>query len=219
MTPAFNSKEDYLAGKPGIYRYSDVAGQDWPVQHQQGETMSQAFLSAINPKETKAGTMYDLVFSDGNKVGAGKFPPKGLTVGEYYKYEFTANGNFKNLTPGSVAQLPKPAGVTPSAPPTVATGAKSGGSFDDRQVIISKQAALNSALAFVSTLVTADALPIAKKDMTTAKAADAMLGVVDHYTDLFYKQATGDTFPRAEDSKPPFNEMGAAESKDESWSE
>lgn len=37
-----------------------------------------AFVNEILEKETKAGKMYDFVFSDGNKVGAGKFPRRTL---------------------------------------------------------------------------------------------------------------------------------------------
>lgn len=174
--------------------------------------MPNAFLTKIHEKQTKVGVMYDLEFSDGNKVGAGKFKPKGAEEGEYYKYEFTVNGNFKNLTAGSLSKQDKPAGVS-AAPATKSYGSYGG---DQRQTVISKQAALNSALTFVTLLNAAGALPIAKKELTTDKAADALLGVVDHYTDVFYKQSTGEDFAR-EDAVP--SGLSAAEKSDTNWNE
>lgn len=152
--------------------------------------MAQAFLTKIDQRQTKVGIMYDLLFSNGDKIGAGKFLPKGATEGEYYQYEYSMNGNFKNLTSGSLSKLDKPAGVTPPAPRP--TGGSSG-NFDERQDIISKQAALNSALSFVSLLVAADALPVAKT-IKTDKKTDAIASIVNEYTTRFYHQATGKTF-------------------------
>lgn len=173
----------------------------------------QGFLERIDVKTTQYGNMHDLVVG-GKKYGAGKFPPKGVAAGDYVQFEATQKpgSNFWNVQSGSLSKLDKPAGVAPPAP----AASSGGGSYDDRQVVISKQAALNSALTFVQLLVAADALPIAKKDMTTAKAADAMQAVVDHYTDLFYKQSTGQEFPR--DEAVPFD-MNAAETSDGSWTE
>lgn len=172
----------------------------------------QGFLERIDVKETQYGKMYDLVVA-GKKYGAGKFPPKGVVAGDYVQFEATQKpgSNFWNVGAGSLSKLDKPAGVAPAA-----AAPSGGGSYDDRQTVISKQAALNSALTFVQLLVAADALPIAKKDMTTAKAADAMNGVVDHYTDVFYKQSTGQDFPR-EDAAP--FDMNKTEAADGSWSE
>lgn len=150
----------------------------------------QAFLQKIDEKDTRAGKMYDLVFSDGNKIGAGKFPPKNLEVGGYYNYEFTQNGNFKNLTAGSLSKITAPAGVTPPPLKTTASGATGG--FDNRQEVISKQAALNSALAFATLLQAADALPV---PAAKAKKADAIEALVMDYTAKYYKLATGNDYP------------------------
>lgn len=179
--------------------------------------MYQAFLNEIVPKETKVGVMYDLVFSDSNRVGVGKFQPKNAVVGEYYSYDITMNGNFKNLKPGSLSKLDKPAGVTPpsAAPNFVPSG-------DKRQETISKQAAVNTALAFVNLLVSTDALPI-PKTAKSAEKADLIQETVDHYTGHFYKQATGqemafaDKAPSATPGQAR-SAMEAAESGD-NWSE
>lgn len=174
----------------------------------------QGFLDRVNEKNTQFGKMYDLVVA-GKSYGVGKYAPKGVAAGDYVQFEATQKpgSQYWNVQSGSLSKLDKPAGVSPPAPATSSGG---GGSYDDRQTVISKQAALNSALTFVQLLVAADALPIAKKDMTTAKAADALLSVTDHYTDLFYKQSTGQDFPREE--TVPFD-MNKAEAGDGSWSE
>lgn len=150
----------------------------------------QAFLQKIDEKDTRAGKMYDLVFSDGNKIGAGKFLPRNLDIGGYYNYEFTQNGNFKNLTAGSLSKIAAPAGVTP--PPLKTTASGTTGGFDNRQEVISKQAALNSALAFATLLQAADALPV---PAAKAKKADAIEALVMDYTAKYYKLATGNDYP------------------------
>lgn len=178
--------------------------------------MIQGFVVRIDENITQYGKMYNIAMDDGKSYGVGKFPPKGISAGDYVKFEATQKpgSKFWNVAAGSLSKQDKPAGVA------VATPARSYGSkndsFDARQTTISKQAALNSALTFTSLLVSAGALPIAKKDLTTDKAADAIHGVVDHYTDLFYKQSTGEDFPR-EDSVP--SGLASAEAADTNWNE
>ena len=163
--------------------------------------MAQAYIQEIQKKETAAGIMYDFVFSDGNKVGAGKFPPKGFGPGDYVNYDITMRGQYTNLKPGSMSKATPPAGVAaPAAQQTSA--ATSGyakpngnaGGYDRRQEIISKQAALNSGLTFVNLLVSADALPI-PKTAKSDKKADLMEEIVMRYTAQFYNLATGEDYP------------------------
>lgn len=164
--------------------------------------MYQAYLNEIQAKDTSVGTMYDLVFSDSNRVGVGKFQPKNAEVGEYYSYDIVMKGQYKNLKPGSLSKLDKPAGVTP---PSAKPGFVPSG--DKRQETISKQAALNSALAFTTLLASQDALPIPAKVKASEKA-DLIQEVVDHYTSLFYEQATGQRMEIA--PKPQSGSGGAA---------
>lgn len=131
--------------------------------------MPQAYLQDILEKDTKAGKMYDLVFSDGTKVGAGKYPPKNLEKGGYYNYEFTVNGNFKNLTSGSMSKIAAPQGIAAPAAPAPSTTSY-GGRTASTQDVISRQAAANTAIEFVRLLVEADALPIPKTAKSDRKA-------------------------------------------------
>lgn len=149
--------------------------------------MAQAYITNIHTKETTYGKMYDFEFSDGNKVGAGKFMPKGFAIGDYVNYEYDQKGNYKNLRSGSLSKLAKPAGVAAPAP----SAGKQYVSNDKRQETISKQAALNSALAYVTLLHNSGALPI-PASAKTDKKADLVLELVNEFTCKFYKQSTGE---------------------------
>lgn len=148
--------------------------------------MAQAFLVEIQTKQTSVGPMYDLVFDNGDKVGAGKFMPKGATAGKYYSYEIKMNGQYKNLAPGSLKEVAAP----PASSMNVAA-ARPTFSSDARQELISKQAAFNTAIAFTKILQDADALPIpasVKKD----KRADLIEAIVLNYASRFYYRSTGE---------------------------
>ena len=161
--------------------------------------------------------MFDFVMSNGDSVGAGKFPPKGMSAGDYVQYDTKANGKWLNLVPGSMSKLDKPAGVeAPSKQPGFVP------SGDKRQDTISKQAALNSALTFVGLLAAQDALPMPAKTKAGEKA-DVIHSIVDMYTAHFYKQATGTEMAFADGAPKPRSEgtgddLRAAES-DDNWNE
>lgn len=158
--------------------------------------MSQAYLLEVQTKQTKIGPMYDLVFDNGDKVGAGKYQPKNATPGRYYSYEINVNGNFKNLAPGSLREVAAPPASSPQT--SAAPARSSSGGFDARQDTISKQAAFNTALSLVKILQDADALPIAasvKKD----KKADTIEAIVLDYAAKFYKRATGNVMDLGEE--------------------
>jgi hypothetical protein len=159
--------------------------------------------------------MYDLIMSNGDRVGAGKFKPKGIEAKDYVEYDVIQKGNFLNLKPGSLSKKDPPAGTTaPAAKPGFVPSA------DKRQETISKQAALNSALAFVQLLQAAEALPMAKTTKQSDKA-DIVLGIVNRYTELFYHQSTGGTMDipdPVEAVAAPSGGLAAAES-DENWNE
>lgn len=158
--------------------------------------MTQAYLIDIVEKQTKIGPMYDLVFDNGDRLGAGKFKPKNANKGSYYSYEINVNGNFKNLAPGSLREMAAPPASSPQT--SAAPARSSGGGFDARQDTISKQAAFNTALSLVKILQEADALPIAasvKKD----KKADTIEAIVLDYAAKFYKRATGNVMDLGEE--------------------
>lgn len=180
--------------------------------------MAQAYIQSIDVKEVQGQygpmKMHDMVLSNGDKIGLGKFPPKGFQAGDYVNYEVTMRGQYKNLTPGSLSKATPPAGVNPPA----AAPARTGGyvSNDKRQETISKQAALNSAMTFVGLLATADALPITKSTKADQKA-DIVEGIVLRYTAKFYNMATGETYDMPEAGVDDADLTGAEEATD--WNE
>lgn len=178
--------------------------------------MAQAFVQDIQQKETSAGKMYDFIFSDGNKVGAGKFPPKGIAVGDYVKYDVTMRGQYMNLTPGSMSKLAPPAGVAAPAPAPARAASNSAG-YDKRQEIISKQSALNSSLALVNAAIAADVLPIPKTGKADKKM-DLLEEIVYRYAAKFYHIATGENYDMP-DVGVADSDLGAQEAADGAWDE
>lgn len=152
--------------------------------------MANGFLQQIVVKDTSAGKMTDYIFSNGDKIGAGKFPPKGIEQGKFYNYEFDMNGNFKNLRKNTMFEGKAPEGAAASAASSAAPARAVGNSYDSRQDVISKQAAFNTSIAFVKLLAESDALPIAAS-VKAAKKADAIEAIVLDYASKFHKRSTG----------------------------
>lgn len=163
--------------------------------------MAQAYISKIDSRFVQSinKNMYDIIMSNGDKIGAGSFAPKGFQAGDYVEYEYDVKGTYKNLKPGSLSKIAAPAGVTQAAAPAPTVAAPTV-SYDSRQTIISKQAALNSAIAYVNILAHTDSIPGITKSLATDKKADVILEVVNQFTADFYKQSTGEVFPELSDS-------------------
>lgn len=163
------------------------------------------YIKFIDPRETSVGTMYD-VNVDGVKYGAGKFAPKAA-VGDYVEITYSENGRFKNIDKNGLKVLPAPAngGGKPSA-----SGSSPG--YDSRQEVISKQAASNTAIAWLDILIKADALPVVKaaKD----KKADLMDALRLKYTAEFYQLATGNELQLEE-----LDKAAAESAAPDSWDE
>jgi hypothetical protein len=182
--------------------------------------MAQGYLNKIIEKSVKGGamTMYDLSFSDGNVVGAGKFKPKFAVEGKYYQYEFTQNGNFKNLTAGSMKEIAAPAGTTAAAAAAATPAPKGYGKSDETQKIIQRQAAANTAIAFVKLLAETDSLPV-PKTAAKDKKADLMETVLKDYMNKIHMWNTHEPydFGKEADDSDPFD-LASMEDKD-MWSE
>lgn len=153
--------------------------------------MANGFLQQIVVKTTSTGKqMTDLIFSNGDKVGAGLYPPKNIEQGKFYSYEIDFNGNFKNLRKNSMVEGKAPEGAAATAASPAAPVRSGGNSYDSRQDVISKQAAFNTSIAFVKLLAESDALPIAAS-VKAAKKADAIEAIVLDYASKFHKRSTG----------------------------
>jgi len=176
--------------------------------------MAEGYLKEVQSYDTRVGTMYSLVFDNGDKLGVGKFAPKHAEPGEYYEYEIEMRGQYKNLKQGSLRKKAKPQGVPQ---PKAAASGGGGQSYDSRQEVISRQSALNSALALVDILVKADALPV-PKSAKTDKKADLITDIVRHYTAEYYEQSTGNKMVLSEKEEASLaDDLSQMEADDGEW--
>jgi hypothetical protein len=146
--------------------------------------MAQGFVTKIDVRQTKFGAYHD-VYVDNKNLGGSKFPPKGIAQGDYVQYEIETNAKgYEQIKAGSLQKVAAPAGVAAPAAPTPSAISL------DRQDVISRQAALNSALAFVDILVKAEAIPDGKT-LTPAKKADKLKAILLGYAAEFFHLSTG----------------------------
>ena len=149
-------------------------------------------VNQIKAKQTQYGEMFDLIIN-GQSYGAGKFAPRGISPGDFVTLEFEQKGNFRNVVKGSLRKDDGPqAGgeVAPAATTTAPTSTRSYVPFDERQEMISKQSALNTALSFCKLASDNGAVPMPK----AVKEADK-LGLLHQWVldtaGTLYKLSTG----------------------------
>jgi hypothetical protein len=125
-------------------------------------------VNQIKSKPTQYGEMFDVVIN-GESYGMGKFAPRGINPGDYVSLEFEQKGNFRNVVKGSLRKDETPRDVaTPSVGPSAASPAPYNAGrapyvpFDERQEMISKQSALNTALTFCKLASDNQAVPMPK---------------------------------------------------------
>lgn len=152
--------------------------------------MANGFITDIKESQGKFGPSYQ-IFIDGENRGFLKFAPKGMSVGDYVAYEAEQKGQYTNIKAGTLRKEAAPQGVAPPTPKAASVISM------DRQDVISRQAALNSALAFVDVLQTAGALPDGKT-LTAAKKADKIEAIVVEYMQKFHQWSTGAAYEMPE---------------------
>lgn len=163
------------------------------------------YVKFIDERETSVGKMYDINV-DGTKIGVGKFAPK-VKVGDYVSATFSENGRYKNLDRNGLQVLPAPAAGGPKP-----SSGGSSQSFDGRQEVISRQAASNTAIAWIDMLFKADALPVVKASKD--KKAELMDELRLKYTAEFYKLACSKDM-----ELPELDEAATAAAVPTSWEE
>ena len=163
------------------------------------------FLQEVKGKETRFGTFYSLVVGGKTYDTGSKFPPKGFTAGDYVSFEVAKNDRgYETIKAGSLSKQQAPAGVSPPTPPAASVIAM------DRQDVISRQAALNSALTMVGLIVQVGGIP-ESKTTTAAQKADQVDAMVMSYMQRFFKLSTGAEYEMAED------DVAAAAGLDGQW--
>ena len=158
-------------------------------------------------------TAYDMQIA-GQWYGYGFFAPKAKE-GDYVTFSATQNGNFWNIDRGSMkvgkapAEAAKPSGNVRAAVNT----------FDARQDAISRQAASNTAIAWITVLQTAGALPTGSKTKGNLQAA--LDTIRREYEKEFYEGNTGnewkDISPKPKDVDPEMEFDDSEDGEDQPW--
>lgn len=168
-------------------------------------------VTQVRARETKVGTMYDLVVN-GISYGAGKYPPRDVKDGDFVTFEFTENGNYKNLVPRSLRKddAPAPAAVSAAKAETRTVVAQT----DKRQETISKQANLNTAVSIIGLQLANGGL----KFPAAAKAPavfEAIEGAALDLAQRLYKHTTGEDWVIEAPKKQQAQAAGPVD--DEGW--
>lgn len=156
-------------------------------------------VNAVVSNETSFGTMYNLEVN-GKSFGAGKFPPKNISEGDYIEFEADLTGRYAKMNTRTVKVVPEPAEGAAPTPTPAAGGGKvvEAGSYvsndQKRQDNITRQASRNTASAWVQFLHSAGgiSIPATKK----APAVYALLnGMLEEFTDKFVEYAQTGNLP------------------------
>ncbi len=138
-------------------------------------------------------TAYNVVVA-GQSYGAGLYAPK-CKAGDYVKFEVDESRGYKNVARGSlkVSANKAPAEAVAEAEATAPKQSSTGGTFDTRQDTISRQASLNSAIAFMQLLSENEALGLPAAN-TKGKRQETLELMLRKYVQEFYEFNTGVTF-------------------------
>lgn len=141
---------------------------------------------------------YDVIIA-GEKYGAGLYAPK-CKVGDYVKFELDDSRGYKNIARNSLkvsANKPPAEAVAAAAATPVST---TGAYMDNKQDVISRQAASNTAIAFLTIAQNAGALGLPASE-AKGKKLQALDALLQKYTEFFYESNTGTKFKSISPSK------------------
>lgn len=149
-------------------------------------------VNEIKAKNTRFGDMYDVVVN-GTAYGHGKYAPRGVKAGDFVTFDFETkvNGQYTNhnIVPKTlrVENQPAPAAVQAARAETKQVIHAA----DNRQTVISKQAALNTSIELTRLQLDKGGI----KFPANAKAPDVYAGIeaaVLETATRLYKINTGD---------------------------
>lgn len=136
-------------------------------------------------KVAEKGGIYSVKVND-VWFGCFKTKPSG-NEGDLVSFNFTTKGEYKNADMKSFKVTEK-ASDEPKVSSVTSSVKSQGSSWGKDQTIISKQAARNSAITWVTSLLTAGALVLPKTQKDQLSVLDEYL---DHYTDTFFNYSQG----------------------------
>lgn len=175
-------------------------------------------VQAIESRSVAGGKTAYNVKVGGKGYGAGLYAPK-CKEGDYVEFTVDDSRGYANVERGTLKVLPYKPTEHADAPAAKAySGSKTGASsFDARQDAISRQAASNTAIGYLTLLQAAGGLPLPAKKGDIATAMDALL---KETTVAFYEQNTGvawkDIAPNKEESDSS-DDGEASDPADEEW--
>lgn len=146
-------------------------------------------VEEVTSFNSSAGTLYGIKIN-GENYGTYKTKPN-CNKGDTVSFRFKANGNYKNV---DMKTLEIQAGV-PQATPELARPAPPREPYVDKQPIIARQAALNTAVAFLDVLVAAGAVPGIGKTTKPEEAYGILEALLNEKADEFYTASMAGVAP------------------------
>lgn len=139
-------------------------------------------VQVVKDKQTSIGkTAWDIKVG-GQWYGAGLFKPD-IQEGDYVSFDYVVSGNFKNIERGTLKKGKVPEGSAAKAVNSAMSN------FDTRQDAISRQAASNTAIAWVTFLASNGAIQLPARSKGAAQEGwDTILA---EYERRFYEKNTG----------------------------
>lgn len=178
-------------------------------------------VQEITQREVSGGrTAYSLKIA-GQSYGAGLYKPK-CKEGDYVTFDVEENGQYKNVGRNSLKVSDYKPTAEESAPAASAPAAKASGGWDDRQDTISRQAASNTAIAFMQIMSDNEALGLPKSDAKGAKAK-ALIAILHRLEQEIYERNTGKTYvdispkQKLEEAGDPESMEDEGAAPDDSW--
>lgn len=168
-------------------------------------------LQDIQSRPVSGGkTGYDIVVA-GQKYGYGLFAPK-VKINDYVEFELDDSRGYKNVARNSLkASAFKPSAEEVAvAEATAPKKSTTGASFDTRQDTISRQAAMNTAIQFMTLAASQDALGLPAAS-AKGKRLETLEGMLYKYSADFYEANTGVKFksiaPSSNEEAAPTTEV------------
>lgn len=174
-------------------------------------------IQSITTRSTRAGDMADIQVA-GQRYGAGLVKYLKCKEGDYVTFDVEENGNFKNVARNSmkVSKNKPPAEAVAEAKATASKGG-----FDARQDAISRQAASNTAIAWMTFLQSAEAINIPASQAKTKGGSMAYLDTLRReYEREFYEANTGNEWKSIapdKEAEVAYEEVAEEAPSDDPW--
>jgi len=186
-----------------------------------GDLMSEVsgVIQEIQTRSVANGkTAYNIVVG-GQSYGAGLYAPKAK-VGDYVKFGVDESRGYKNVERNTLKVGKAPPKEEQDSAPVLQQNKPVYNNFDTRQDAISRQAASNTAIAFLSLLSDNDALGLPASSAKKGSKQEAMEALLHKYEQLFYERNTGVAWKDISPNKTITGESDEEEPEapeDEAW--